>query len=103
MSDLDEIVDLRAVGDHRCPHTCAIDAGVRLYLDVVADAHRTGLRNLLPGTVVTLGEAKAITADDDTVLEDNVIAEDATFADDRVGMSKEVASRHDAGIDDDVR
>jgi len=103
MSHLHQIVDLRAVGDHCCAYARAIDAGIGLNFDVIADTYWTRLRNLLPRAIVTFGEAEAITADDNAVLQDDVVAEHAALADNGVGVSEEIASGGDAGIDDDVR
>jgi len=102
VADLHEVVDLCAIGDDGSTHTGTIDACVGLDLNVIADAHRTRLRNLLPGTVIAFGEAKAIPANDDAVLKDDIVAQEAAFADNRVSMSEEVAPRRDAGIDQDV-
>ena len=49
------------------------------------------------------GKAEAVGADDDAVFERDVIAEDAVFADDGMGVREEVAADLYAGIEHDVR
>src|ERR1700753_426136 len=103
MPNLDQIVDLGAVGDHGSANAGAVDAGIGLNFDVAADAHRTRLRNLLPGAVLALGKAKAVAADHDTVLEDDPIPEDAALPDNRMGMREEIAAYRHVGVDDGMR
>jgi hypothetical protein len=100
--DLDKIVDLSAVGNFGGSHGGAVDACVGLDVDVAPDAHRAGLGNLLPGTVVVLGKAEAVRADNRAVFERDMVAESAAFADDGMGVGKEVIADRDAGIDHDM-
>ena len=44
VSDLDLVVELDAVADHRVLDRAAIDGGVRADLDIIADAHAADLR-----------------------------------------------------------
>jgi hypothetical protein len=48
VADLDQVVELDAVVDHGVVERAAVDAGVGADLDVVADAHRAELLDLLP-------------------------------------------------------
>ena len=58
----------------------------------------------MPGSASGVaGEAEAVGADDDAVLQDDVVAEPAVLADDGVGVGEEVAADVGVGIDDDVR
>ena len=49
----------------------------------------TGLRDLLPMLAVA-GKAKAVASDDRAILQDDVVAQDAVFAHDSVGMREEM-------------
>src|SRR5208337_1226784 len=46
---------------------------------------------------------EAVGADDGSVLEGHMIAEQATFADDRVGVGEKMAARLDPGVKHDMR
>ena len=50
-ADLDQVVELDAVLDHGVVERAAVDAGVGADLDVVADAHRAELLDLLPAAL----------------------------------------------------
>ena len=103
VADLDEIVDFCSVADFGCADCRAVDGGVGLDIDVAADADRARLRDFFPVALLVFGEAEAVRADDDAVLESNVVAEDTVFADDSVGMREEMAAGLNAGIKHDVR
>ncbi len=102
MAYLDQIVDLRAVGNLRRSDCGAVDARVRLHIDVIADSHRTRLGNLLPAAIVVLSEAEAVGSDDYPVFEGDVVAEDAALADDRMRVGEEIVADPDAGVEHDV-
>ena len=51
VADLDQVVELDAVLDHRVVERAAVDAGVGADLHVVADAHGTELLDLDPGAL----------------------------------------------------
>ena len=102
VADLDEIVDFGAVADFGGADGGAIDGGVGLHVDAVADANGAGLGDFLPVACFIFGEAEAVAADDGAVFERDVVAEDAVFADDGVGVGEEVAADLDAGIENDV-
>src|SRR5450759_4952542 len=77
VADLHQVVDLGAP-----PHACLADAGavhasVGLDFDVTFDNRWSGLRNFFPSLLFVLGEAKAVGADDDSILEDDVVAKHA--------------------------
>ena len=59
--------------------------------------------NFFPVALLVFGEAEAVAADDDAVFERDVVAEDAVFADDGVGVREKVAADLNAGIEHDVR
>src|SRR6185503_4244979 len=64
--DLDQVVELDAVLDHGVLERAAVDAGVGADLDVVADAHRAELLDLLVAQAIRLAhgcEAKAVGTD----------------------------------------
>ena len=80
MANLDQVVELDAVFDHRVLQGAAVDAGVGTDLDVVADAHCTELLDLLP-TLAILGEAEAVGPDHHAGMQDAALADHAIFAD----------------------
>ena len=99
VAHLHQVVDFRSAGDLGRAHGRAVDAGVGLNVDPVADDDRPGLRDLLPAAFVVLGETEAVAANHDAIFERDVIAEDAVFADDGVRMREEIAADLDAGVD----
>src|SRR4029077_6928918 len=102
MTDQDEVVKLGATSDAGFADGCAVNAGVGLNFDVVFQDGRAGLQHFVPSAVLLLGEAEAISADDDAVLQDDAIAEDAEFAADGVGMRKEIVANLRPAIDRDA-
>src|SRR6266568_7117093 len=102
MAHLNEVVDLCAVADFGCTHGGTVDAGVGLDVDPVAHAHRAGLRNLFPLAQVVFSEAEAVGADNCTIFEGHVVAENAAFADYCVRMGEEMAASFHTGVKNDV-
>ena len=102
MPDLDQVVDLGAVADLGGADGGAVDGGVGLDIDAAAQIDGAGLRNLLPVSLLVLGEAEAVGADNCAVFKRYVIAEDAVFTDDGVGVGKEMIADLDAGVEDYV-
>ncbi len=103
MADLNEIVHLGAVADFGCANGGAVDRGVGLHVDAVADADGAGLRDFLPVALIVFGKAEAVAADDDAVFKRDMVAEDAILADDCVSVGEKVAANLNAGIEHDVR
>jgi hypothetical protein len=102
VTDLDEVVYLCAGPDSGLADGGAVDAGIGLDFNRVLKDGRAGLEDLVPASVGLLCEAEAVGADDGSVLEDDVVAELAVLANDRVGMREEVVAGADVRIDDDV-
>ena len=102
VANLHEVVDLGAVADFGCADGGAVDGGIGLHVDMVADADGAGLRDLFPVALVVLGEAEAVAADDDSVFERDVIAEDTVFANHSMGVGEEMATDLHAGIKHDM-
>ncbi len=75
VADEDQVVKLGAAADARLADGGAVDAGVGLDFDVVFQDGGAGLQHFVPAAVRLLGEAKAIRADDDAVLQDDAVAE----------------------------
>ena len=103
VADLYQVVDLDAAPDAGFADAGAIDAGVGLHLHVVFDDDRGRLGNLVPVSVVSFGEAKAVGADHDSVLQQHVVADAAVLADDRVRVREEVVADLHSAIDHNVR
>ena len=75
VGDLDQVIDLRPLADHRIPARAAVDGGVGADLHVVLDDHSPDLRHLqMP--LRSHGEAEAVLADAHTGMEDDPIADE---------------------------
>ena len=85
------------------PDAGAVDAGVGLNFHIVFDDDRGRLRNLVPVSVMSFGEAEAVGADHDSVLQEHVVADAAVLAHHGVRVGKEIVADLYAAIDDDVR
>jgi hypothetical protein len=90
MPDDDEVVELCSAADAGFSHGGAVDAGVGLHLDVVFKYSWTGLLHLVPRAVFLLGEAKAVAADDRSVLQDDAVSDTTEFAHHGVGVGEEI-------------
>ncbi len=88
MADLGEIVDLYACSDAGFADAGAVYAGVGLDLHGVFKNGRTGLHDLVPCSRVVFGKAEAVAADDSSVLQNDMVAETAVFADDGMGVGE---------------
>ena len=92
MADLHKIVDLHPAPDVSFADAGAVDAGIRLDFHIVFDHDGRRLRNLVPLSFGSLGEAESVGADDDAVLQEDVVADPAILADYRVRMRKEIVA-----------
>ena len=106
VTHLDEIVDFGTGANPGLTDRSPVDAGICLDFDGVLEDRGSGLKDFVPAAAErllgVLGEPEAVGADDGAVLEDYTIAKLAVFADDGVGVRKEVVAYADIGIDDDV-
>src|SRR5712691_6984287 len=93
-----EIVNFCAAPDAGFSDGRAIHARVRLNLDIVFDYDRAGLKDLVPAAVGLTGETETVSSDDDTVLQDDAVADSAEFAHHGVGMSEEIGADAYAAI-----
>ena len=112
VSDVDEVVDLGAAGNVSTANVGAVDAGSGLDLDVVRDLHVAGLHDLVPArglvagfvfAAFVLGEAEAVGADDDGILQNDVVSDAAELADYHVRVREEVVADVYSAIDRGVR
>jgi len=101
VADLDEVIDLGAVADDGGADGGAVDAGVGLHLDTVAELDGAGLRDLFPSGFAA-GETEAVAADDGAVFEPDIVAELAELADNGVGVGEEAVADGGTVIDDNV-
>src|SRR5215467_11290708 len=101
MADEDKIVDFCAAADARLPDSGAVNASVGLNFDVVFENGRAGLHDFVPGAVFFLGKAKTVGSNDGAILENDAMADAAKFADDRMGVRKEIVADTSAAIDGD--
>ena len=76
----------------------AVDAGVGADLDVVADAHRAELLDLLPAALVGR-EAEAVGTDDRAAMQDAARADAAALADHHLRRQPRVLADHRVGAD----
>src|SRR5262245_8007244 len=101
MADQNKVVEFGAAADAGLSYGGAVDAGVGLNFHVVFEDGRARLRHLVPGAIFLFGEAEAVAADDDAVLENHAVADAAVFANDSVGMGEEVIADLNTAIERD--
>ena len=68
MTDLHQVINLHSPLDACLAHAGAIDARIRLHLNVVLDDHMRGLWNLVPMPLSRTRKSESIAADHDSVL-----------------------------------
>src|SRR5262249_15134467 len=100
--DLNQIVDLGVAPDAGFVQAAAVNAGIGLDFDIVFNHELADLRDLVPVSVVVLGEAEAVRAEDHAVLHDHVVPDHTVFADRDVGVSQEIVADFYPAIDDHV-
>src|SRR6478672_14845 len=106
--DLDLVVELDAILDHRVFERAAIDRGVRADLDIVADAHAADLRDLDPAFAVER-ETEAVGADHGAGMHDHSVADEAAVVhadagmEARIGPYGSIASNRNARPDQRAR
>src|SRR5207302_9856026 len=89
VADLDLVIELHALLDHRVVDRAAVDRGVGADLDVVADVHAANLGDLDPAALV-LGDADAVAADHRAGVNDGVRADRAARIDHHPGIKRAV-------------
>src|ERR1700740_2094652 len=94
VADLDLVVQLDAVLQHRVLERAAVDAGVGADVDVVADAHAAQLLDALPAAL-RRRDAEAVGADDRAALEHAALADAAAGGDGHARVHQAVGG--DAG------
>src|SRR5580692_3798559 len=94
VSDLNQIVDLRAGSDDGAPGLRPVDARVRADFYVVFEYHVSNLRNPLRPSVHE-GPAKPVAADHAARMQDDPVADDATGHKARVGLDPDRAAEGD--------
>ena len=98
VGDLDQIVDLGALADHRVAAGAAVDRGVGADLDVVLDDDAADLRHLqVP--LRSHGEAEAVLPDAHAGMEDDAVADEGV-GDGDVGADRAVPADPDLRADD---
>src|SRR5437660_5549245 len=99
MTDLNKVIDLRATIDLRHANCGAIDTGVRLDLNIIANHYVPRLHDLVPAAFFIFGEAKSIRPDHHAVLQNDVVADLAELPDRGMSVRKKVTADRDAVID----
>src|SRR6267143_863036 len=98
VTDKDKVIELGTAGHSGFTDCGAIDAGVGLNFNIVFEDGRAGLLHFVPSTVFLLGEAEAVAADDDAILQDDAITDAAKLAHHCVGVRKEIIANARAAI-----
>ena len=101
--NLHQVINLDSAPDESFSHAGAIDARVGLNLHIIFDHNWSGLWDLVPACVAGLGKTKAIRADHDSILEQNVIADAAILPDHRVRMCEEILADSHSAINHHMR
>jgi hypothetical protein len=107
VSHLYQIVDLAAIADYRIVQRAAIDGRIGANLDIVADGHRTDLRNLDP-VLALRRETEAIGTDNRTGMNNHPLTDPATVVDgdiriqDPAVADTDIVPHHTAGMDDNA-
>ncbi len=110
VADVDEVIELGTASYAGFADAGPIDAGIGLELGIALDHDVARLDDLVPVSgvcfvviaVTMLGEAEAVAAYDDSVLEQDVVSQSAELSNHSVGVSEEVVADADSAIDDDV-
>jgi hypothetical protein len=88
MTDLNEVIDLRAAPDCRSSDARAVDDRTGAYFDIIRYYDGSGLRDLLPGGIRMPGIAKTIASYHNMVLQDNAQAETTLLTYDAVRVNE---------------
>lgn len=99
---LDEVIDLGAGANAGGADAGAIDTGVGLDLDPVAQNSGAGLGNLVPAPLFIFSEAEAVGADDGAILQHHIVANPAVFAHNGVRVREEAIADVHTGVNDNV-
>src|SRR6185436_9306208 len=102
VSDLDLIVQLDALLDHRVIERAAVHRGIGTDLDIVADYHPADLRYLEPAAFVHR-HAESIRSDHRSGMEDNPLSDHAIVIDGAVGVQARATAYVGAAADKAVR
>jgi hypothetical protein len=102
VTDLYQVVYFHSATDVSSANAGAVDARVGLHFHIVVDYDRSWLRNFVPLALGSLGKAKAVSPDYDSVLQQYVISDLTILSHDRVGMGKEIIPNLHVTIDYDV-
>ena len=73
MTDLDQIVQLRAALDARFAGGRSIDCSIRTDLNIIFDHNSANLRNLQPVPIFVLGKSEAVRPDDGVVVNNDAL------------------------------
>ena len=103
VANVNQVVDLYSARDAGFADAGTIDARVRLHLYVVADDDRRRLRNFVPVSFGGFGEAEAIRANHDAILQDHIIPDVYIFPDGGMRVREKFTANPCAAIDHDVR
>src|SRR5436305_889004 len=102
MSNLHQVVDLRASPNAGFAHAGPIDACISLNFNIVFNNGGAGLHDFVPLTRFVLGKTEAVATDHYSVLKDDGVSNPAIFAHDRVRVSEKTMSDARATVDHNV-
>ena len=95
MGDLDQVIDLSALLDHRLADGGSINRNIGAEFDVILNRDPAELRNLIVPSLI-LHIAESVASDDRTAVNDDPRADGAAFPDDDVGIEQRIVP--DGGI-----
>ena len=72
-----------------------------MHFHIVLEYGRAGLDHLVPGAILPLGKAEAVTTNDCAVLQDDAVSDAAVLANYRVGMGDKITTDFCPAIDGD--
>ena len=101
VADNDQVVEFGAAADACFSYGGTVNAGICLDFDFVLEYGWAGLLHLVPSSVFLLGKAKAVSADDGAVLQNDTISDAAKFANHSVRVREEIIADLNALIDVD--
>ena len=103
MTNLHEIIELRAAPDTTFSYRCTIDRRRGADFDVVFDYDSSSLRNLQPALLLVLCVAKAVATDNGVIVNYDSFPDDCAFTNRNAGMYNRASSDRDVVVDRDVR
>src|ERR1051326_9084247 len=103
VANLDEIIDLCPAAHPSFAYCSAVDRGIRAHFDIVFENHNSGLNNFVIAAVFFLRISESIGSDLGTILENDIVANEAEFSNRNMCVCFEVVSDTRTTVDMDKR